>query len=188
MVKDGKKNRERKEIKIVETVKSKIKVIGENDGVGLEEDIEDPESSTGMGKAGEIIGGRSEMASVDGFRGPSAVLETKEERPRGEIENATRERRRFDNEEAVKERRYATGRRQVTQRDSYESAYYAAGGGTVGVSSGAGISADRNIEQRQAIRRGGAIRPVGAQGSEGREDRYQTQQGQQKRKRYPWEV
>jgi len=190
MVKDEKKDsKRRKEVKIVGTVKPKIKVIGENDDRSeLEEDIKDSENSTSRGKTGEIMGERSGMASVNRFRGPSVVLEAGEEMPRGEIENATREKRRFDNEEAVKERKYATGRRQAIQRDSYESAYYTAGGGTAGAAAGRVISADRSIEQRQAIRRGGSIQPAGARESEGKEERYQTQQGQQKRRRYPWEV
>jgi len=182
-----KDNKKRKEVKIVKIVKPKIRVIGEEDEGELEENVDESKK----GRIGQKIdNGReiSEMASVDGFRSSPIILETGEERPRGEIENATREKRRFDNEEAIKERRYATGRRQVTQRDSYESAYYAAGGGTAGVTPGREISADRTIEQRQAIRTGGAIRPSGAQGSEGREEKYQTQGGQQKRKRYPWEV
>lgn len=202
MVKDDKKDK-RKEMKVVKEIKSKIKIVGERDESELEEDIEE----SNKGRIGQRINnGReiSEMANVGEFKAPSIILEASAaEEPRAEIKQATKERQEFEKEEAVRERLYGNGRGgqggrgQRTGRDSYESAYYAAGGGTGGTAPNLfreRAPAVQQIRRKEAVR--GAAIEQNTQIERGagvgeREDRYQAQQGQQgqqRRRRYPWEA
>ncbi len=198
MAKDDKKDK-RKEMKVVKEIKSKMKVVGERDESELERDIE-----VKKGKVWQKTNngeGTNEMAGVEEFKAPSIILEASAaEEPRAEIKQATKERQEFEKEEAVRERLYGNGRGgqgsrgQRTGRDSYESAYYAAGGGTTSMTNAPAQDVFRErqpIQERQSVKRGRAVEREGVMQAVEREDRYQTQQGQQgqqRRRRYPWEA
>ncbi len=180
-----KKEAETKKIKIIKEIKSKIKVIGEE-----ERDESELEKDVGSDRNDEI----TEMASGGEFKAPSIVLEASanEEANQGDIQEATRERQSFEKEEAQRERVYSTRGRQ--SRDSYESTYYAAGGGTGGATAPDLFRERETVTPRtgrQELRRGGAIeRKEGGetiQRVEEKDERYQTGQ-QQRKRRYPWEV
>ncbi|MDO8508076.1 MAG: hypothetical protein Q7S27_00160 [Nanoarchaeota archaeon] len=183
------KEEERSEIKVLKEVKPKMKIITEKDRD--ESDLEKDAKEVGRGKAGEVIGETSNMAVVEGFKGPSPALEinTVEER-RGELIEANRERQEFEREQAVRERGYRTRAQETTAR-SYESAYYSAGGGTSTITNAPNqdVFADRRpIVERRDIARGESIEQSRSVEAGVRDNRYESQHGQQKKRRYPWEV
>ncbi len=189
----------KKEMKIIKEIKSKAKIVEE----GYEDGLKDnKESRNNIWLKHNNSEETSEMAKTQGFRRQSIVLETStEEEPRSEIIKSTKERQEFDREEAVRERIYNIGqelgsRRNRIGRDSYESAYYAAGGGSQGIKNQASPEVNQIMggEIRQEVARGRPILPRGEIerkeiGQRVGDERYQTQQGQhQKKRKYPWEV